>query len=197
MTTTPAHEEAAHQADQLVVRNQEEQYSIWPAGRDLPAGWEPTGFAGGEEACLAHIDQVWTDMRPKSLRDALAAARQDDGEPAGDPLRTDALDGPDLVTRLSAGDHRVELVLRPEPTPERLRRALEDRYVHLLFPGTEGGAELGIALTDRTELSGADLDAATGTVTLVGELTLDFTPVECVARLDLATRTGTCSLARR
>jgi MbtH protein len=51
-----------------VVVNDEEQYSIWPVGRDLPAGWRPDGFTGTEDECLAHIDEVWTDMRPASLR---------------------------------------------------------------------------------------------------------------------------------
>jgi MbtH protein len=51
-----------------VVVNDEEQYSIWPAGRDLPAGWRRDGFTGTEEECLAYIDEVWTDMRPASLR---------------------------------------------------------------------------------------------------------------------------------
>ncbi len=51
-----------------VVRNDEEQYSIWPADRDLPPGWAATGFSGPKDDCLAHVDQVWTDMRPASLR---------------------------------------------------------------------------------------------------------------------------------
>jgi MbtH protein len=51
-----------------VVANHEEQYSIWPAGRELPAGWTATGFTGARADCLAHIDEVWTDMRPLSLR---------------------------------------------------------------------------------------------------------------------------------
>jgi MbtH protein len=51
-----------------VVRNHEEQYSIWPADRELPPGWSATGFAGSRDDCLAHIDQAWTDMRPLSLR---------------------------------------------------------------------------------------------------------------------------------
>lgn len=53
-----------------VVRNDEHQYSIWAVGRSLPAGWYETGFSGEEDACLAHIDEVWTDMRPRSLREA-------------------------------------------------------------------------------------------------------------------------------
>jgi MbtH protein len=51
-----------------VVINDEEQYSIWPAERDLPAGWRREGFTGTEDECLAYIDEVWTDMRPASLR---------------------------------------------------------------------------------------------------------------------------------
>lgn len=56
-----------------VVVNHEKQYSIWPAGRELPPGWRATGFEGRKEACLAHIDEVWTDMRPLSLRQRMAA----------------------------------------------------------------------------------------------------------------------------
>jgi MbtH protein len=55
-----------------VVLNDEEQYSIWPAGRELPAGWRRSGFTGQREDCLAHIDEVWTDIRPLSLRRAIA-----------------------------------------------------------------------------------------------------------------------------
>jgi MbtH protein len=51
-----------------VVLNDEEQYSIWLAERDLPAGWRLDGFTGTEEECLAYIDETWTDMRPASLR---------------------------------------------------------------------------------------------------------------------------------
>jgi MbtH protein len=55
-----------------VVVNDEEQYSIWPAGRALPPGWCEAGFTGNRQECLDHIDRVWTDMRPRSLREALA-----------------------------------------------------------------------------------------------------------------------------
>ncbi|HSU87278.1 MAG TPA: MbtH family NRPS accessory protein [Terriglobia bacterium] len=53
----------------LVVINQEEQYSIWPAGRIVPAGWSRVGEAGPKAKCLEYIDQHWTDMRPRSLRE--------------------------------------------------------------------------------------------------------------------------------
>ncbi|MGC5287857.1 MbtH family protein [Micromonospora sp. DT231] len=53
-----------------VVRNDEEQYSVWPTDSDLPPGWSATGFEGRRDECLAHVDQVWTDMRPASVRRA-------------------------------------------------------------------------------------------------------------------------------
>ncbi|GGS13227.1 MULTISPECIES: MbtH family protein [Actinokineospora] len=53
-----------------VVVNGEEQYSVWPADRPLPSGWRATGFTGDRAACLAHIDEVWVDMRPLSVREA-------------------------------------------------------------------------------------------------------------------------------
>ncbi len=51
-----------------VVINHEEQYSIWPEGRDSPAGWKEEGKIGTKQECLDHIEEVWTDMRPLSLR---------------------------------------------------------------------------------------------------------------------------------
>ena len=51
-----------------VVLNDEDQYSIWPADEPLPAGWRAEGTAGARPECLAHIDAVWTDMRPRSAR---------------------------------------------------------------------------------------------------------------------------------
>jgi MbtH protein len=47
-----------------VVRNEKEQYSIWVAGRALPAGWRAVGKTGLKAECLAYINEVWTDMRP-------------------------------------------------------------------------------------------------------------------------------------
>lgn len=51
-----------------VVVNHEEQYSIWPADRENPAGWRDAGKSGSKSECLAYINEVWTDMRPLSLR---------------------------------------------------------------------------------------------------------------------------------
>ncbi|WP_374090328.1 MbtH family protein [Methylomicrobium lacus] len=51
-----------------VVVNGEEQYSIWPDFKEIPEGWQAVGKTGNKEACLAYIKEVWTDMRPLSLR---------------------------------------------------------------------------------------------------------------------------------
>jgi len=61
-----------------VVINQEEQYSIWPADRDTPLGWRDVGKTGSKEDCLAYIEEVWTDMRPLSLRKKMEEAEADD-----------------------------------------------------------------------------------------------------------------------
>ncbi|MFH9605900.1 MbtH family protein [Streptomyces sp. DH8] len=64
---------SSEQTSYRVVLNDEEQYSIWWTDRDLPAGWRAEGTEGTREECLARIAQVWTDMRPLSLRERLAA----------------------------------------------------------------------------------------------------------------------------
>ncbi|HEX2195912.1 MAG TPA: MbtH family NRPS accessory protein [Actinomycetota bacterium] len=56
-----------------VVVNHEEQYSIWPAHKELPAGWRKAGKSGLKQECLDYVNEVWTDMRPKSLRDRMDA----------------------------------------------------------------------------------------------------------------------------
>ncbi|HEU5230131.1 MAG TPA: MbtH family NRPS accessory protein [Ktedonobacteraceae bacterium] len=56
-----------------VVNNHEEQYSIWPVNRENPLGWYDAGKSGQKEECLAYIKEVWTDMRPLSLRQRMEA----------------------------------------------------------------------------------------------------------------------------
>lgn len=54
-----------------VVVNHEEQYSIWPADRENALGWRDEGKSGLKAECLAYINEVWTDMRPLSLRKSM------------------------------------------------------------------------------------------------------------------------------
>jgi len=58
----------------MVVINHEEQYSIWLSYKEVPAGWRPVGKVGTKPECLTYIDEVWTDMRPLSLRKAMGDA---------------------------------------------------------------------------------------------------------------------------
>jgi MbtH protein len=55
-----------------VVMNHEEQYSIWFANKEIPRGWREVGKQGQKAECLAYIEEVWTDMRPLSLRKSMA-----------------------------------------------------------------------------------------------------------------------------
>ncbi|WP_263262412.1 MbtH family NRPS accessory protein [Pseudomonas sp. RIT-PI-S] len=56
-----------------VVINDQGQYSVWPAGKPMALGWRAAGMRGERQACLRYIDQHWTDMRPRSLREAPGA----------------------------------------------------------------------------------------------------------------------------
>lgn len=60
------------QREYVVVVNHEDQYSIWRADRELPLGWKDAGKRGKQAECLAYIKEVWTDMRPLSLRQKMA-----------------------------------------------------------------------------------------------------------------------------
>ncbi len=59
-----------------VVVNHEEQYSIWPAERENPNGWKDAGKSGLKDDCLAYVKEVWTDMRPLSLRKKMDKAKK-------------------------------------------------------------------------------------------------------------------------
>jgi len=59
-----------------VVVNHEEQYSIWPAHREPPLGWREVGKEGSKDECLAYVGEVWTDMRPLSLRKKMEEAER-------------------------------------------------------------------------------------------------------------------------
>lgn len=64
----------------LVLVNHENQHSLWPAFREIPAGWTAVGPRGNRKECLEWIESTWTDMRPKSLIEAMERARQERGD---------------------------------------------------------------------------------------------------------------------
>lgn len=71
MATNPFEDENARY---FVLVNDENQHSLWPAFAEVPAGWTAVYGEESRQACLDHINENWTDMRPKSLADAMDAA---------------------------------------------------------------------------------------------------------------------------
>jgi uncharacterized protein YbdZ (MbtH family) len=178
-----------------VVMNHEEQYSIWPADRDNPPGWQEVGKNGPKQECLDYIEEVWTDMRPLSLRKQMEEAAQ---RPASSPpprsevpITADSRTGDPLVDLLSEGDHAVEAGLRSNKAVQAFKESLDRDYVHIKFTQTRGGTELGVRLDqERCDFSEADFASATGTVHIEGYLTLNYVPVRCVANINLTTLSG-------
>jgi MbtH protein len=67
----------AEDTEFTVVINDEEQYSIWPTYKPVPEGWREVGIAGLKPYCLDYIERTWTDMRPRSLREAMERGHAD------------------------------------------------------------------------------------------------------------------------
>ncbi|MEO1373941.1 MAG: MbtH domain protein [Cyanobacteria bacterium J06635_10] len=97
----------------------------------------------------------------------------------------------ELVQRLSQGEHPVEVSLKPEKTITAFQESTERGYIHLKFTETKGGTELGIQYdSDASDLSTANFEQQTGTARIVGDLTLNYVPVKCIADIELETLTG-------
>jgi len=179
-----------------VVVNHEEQYSIWPDYKEIPLGWKDAGKSGLKPECLGYIKEVWTDMRPLSLRRKMEelAKNPPPPPPPPDPNRPREKT---LVEKLCEGDHSVIASLRPEKTVNAFKDRIDMGYVHIKFTETKGGTELGIRLDRNTlDLSQADFENQEGSAHLEGELTLDYVKVRCVVDLDLKTLAGKGRLVR-
>lgn len=97
----------------------------------------------------------------------------------------------DLPHRLSEGEHPVEISLRPQKTVGAFKEALDRGYVHIKFTDTRGGTELGVPVDrERSDLSRADFERETGELTVVGELTLDYVKVRCIADVAMPSLQG-------
>lgn len=97
----------------------------------------------------------------------------------------------ELVQRLSQGNHPVEASLRPEKTVAALKESIDRSYVHIKFTNTKGGTELGVKLDlEASNFNSADFEGQTGKVHLVGNLTLNYVKVKCIADIDLETLVG-------
>ena len=97
----------------------------------------------------------------------------------------------ELVTALCAGNHPVEIALRPSPSVSGLKECIERGFVHIRFPETRGGTELGVPLDrSRSNISLDVLTAENGRLQLVGDLSLDYVRVRCIADLELPSLAG-------
>ena len=183
-----------------VVVNHEEQYSIWPDFKEIPLGWKSVGKSGLKAECLEYIKEVWTDMRPLSLRkwmDAAAERRVQQQPPPPKAEKSGKFQKDDLVTRLCKGKHPVEISLRSEKTARALKERIDLGHVYIKFTETRGGTELGVRLDrDALDLSQADFEGQVGAVRLEGELRLNYIKVRCFADIDLRTLKGEGHLAR-
>jgi uncharacterized protein YbdZ (MbtH family) len=174
-----------------VVVNHEEQYSIWPVDRENPLGWRDVGKSGPKAECLAYIKEVWTDMRPLSLRKQMEDRARQPVSPPPPPSAKDHAVEDSLVKRLSQGRHPIASGLHSERRVQALKEEIDRGYVHIKFTETKGGTELGVRLdTAACDSSRADFQHQTGTVHLEGSLTLDYVRVRCIADIDLTTLAG-------
>jgi len=179
-----------------VVMNHEEQYSIWPDYKDIPPGWKHAGKTGPKPECLSYIKQVWTDMRPLSLRQRMEelannpvppATRSDPGEPSEKSL----------VDKLCEMDHPVEVSVKPSGDLKLFKEAIDRQYIHIRFPQTKGGTDLGFRLDQNaSDFSAADFENRKGNAHVEGGLTLDYIKVRCVADIDLGTLKGSGRLVK-
>jgi len=172
-----------------VVLNHEEQYSIWPAGKENPLGWSDAGKAGTKAECLTYIEEVWTDMRPLSLRLEMEKLAKDKGayETAlTEPHPADPHD--DLVMYLSQGDHPVEPTAK---SVEQFLERIESGYVNMKFTDTRGGTVLGIKLDPAaSKIAGDKSGLQQNKAHIVGELTLNYQQVRLIADVELDTLKG-------
>ena len=97
----------------------------------------------------------------------------------------------ELVQRLSQGNHPVEVSLKPEKTVQALKESIDRGYVHIKFTDTKGGTDLGVKLEqDASNLKEANFAHPQGLVHLVGNLTVNYVKVRCIADIDLETLEG-------
>jgi uncharacterized protein YbdZ (MbtH family) len=172
-----------------VVVNEEEQYSIWPAFKVIPKGWQPVGVCATKESCLAHIKEIWVDMRPLSLRKKIS-------EGAKEKTEEKIISGSkevahrSIVDFLTEGVHPVSL----KPTNKNgfeLEDSLKRQFVHFTFADTQGKTTVGIKIDpQKTVLNSVDFEHQLGTIHMEGTFILDYVLLKCGMDIDLVTLEG-------
>lgn len=173
-----------------IVVNEERQYSIWPEERQNAIGWKDIGFSGSKEECLNHLNAIWTNLGPlnkekmKSQDQQLPTSRQDDPQ----KIKPVEASQRGFFTKLGFGDEvPVEISSRYNKQIEKLKKSIEQGFVHIKFPTIQ--TELKIKI-DRSTLIDLDSGKHSGRVRLVGTLVLNFETVRCVVDISLQTLTG-------
>ncbi|WP_075883934.1 MbtH family protein [Candidatus Protochlamydia sp. W-9] len=189
-----------HQQEQVelqyeVVINEEEQYSIWPVTKEIPAGWKAVGQKGNKAVCLSYIKCVWTDMRPLSLRkqmENLKTVNMENLETAEnvevEDFQTTSISS--TVKFLSTGLHPLSVY--PSPVSiEHFKAFLEEQFIHINYLDTKGETCLGVNLDlNSTDKWTIGFEQKKGTFHLEGDLILDYVKVRCVADVDLSSMKG-------
>lgn len=184
-----------------VVVNEEQQYSIWPTWKPDPPGWNDEGVRGTKQVCLEHIEKVWTDMRPLSLRKWMEENKLpvNEGVKLALPVVSDtskdyfhAAKPPNELVKKLMKEQTVQIIRYLEnskPSIEKLRRAVEVGYILVKFSETKGGTELGCNV--KNENPRCSVEWKDSKIIFHGRLKLDFTPILVHATIDLTTFQGT------
>ncbi len=179
-----------------VVVNAEEQYSIWPTFKSVPAGWYEVGFKGSKAGCLAHIKEVWKDMRPLSLRKKMEqrkATWEKDKAAILAPRAQEPFKSP-TVSFLSSGWHPLSCK-SIYSSGKVLKEALDKNHIHVEFTNTMGGTCLSFPIDPQcSSYSDANFASSKGEIYLEGNLILDFIKVRCLAKIDLCLLEGVGTL---
>lgn len=180
-----------------VVMNSEEQYSIWPVFKTVPQGWDTVGVSGSKDICLSHIKEVWTDMRPLSLRKKIKEAELKAGSATDNrttPLQKEGQQESIVSFLERIQDHPVTV----KPTNrnfQEFKESLARHYVHLTFTDTRGGTTVAVRLIpEKVNVEGENILQETGTVHFEGSFILDYSRMKCIAAINLKTFEGVCQV---
>lgn len=166
----------------VVVKNIEEQYSIWPSFKEIPDGWCSCNFLGTKEECLSYVKEHWVDMRPLSLRKEME-------KPSVFKTNTSNQDSvveiPSLVSILTNGQKHSLVVL--VDSKDELINQLQYGYLHIKFTNTIGESSLILELDKNIkDVINFDYD----TVNLEGTLVLDYQNLKCNIEFSLVSLKG-------
>lgn len=169
-----------------VVKNIEEQYSIWPQNKEVPSGWKKVGYSGEKDVCLKHIEQVWTDMRPLSLRKHIESMKTS-SRVNNERLQTDTESLVDLL--LNKDVHAVSLPYQPVDMPDFLDQ-LRSGICYIEFNEVFSQPQIAISLTSENYELNANY------ILFKGSLTLDLIPIQCHCKFDSKNFRGTCRVKK-